>query len=202
MDVLMLAVVTFGFLGVLVVFIYIVDRINSLERETRELITTLNKTPPVNKGPYAGLSGRKLWDAMCGKHEGLDPVLVEDVRGRYADALTAHVRATFQEGASDAALGSVALPKNPRPVVTPYGTLESWLPTNELVVIYNAGVDSINREGFDLSQVRTGLDAAVSQLFVQTLLRPPEPGLSGLLMPPQPSDISTVRPDADVTPRN
>lgn len=200
MDILMLAVIAIGFLGAVVVFIYIVDRINSLERQTRELVSTLHKPAPVSKGPYAGLSGRKLWDAMSGKPEGLDPAVVEDVRGRYADALLAHIRATFEEGAGDAKLGSVALPKNPRPVVTPHGPLESWLPSNDLVVIYNAGVDSVNRADFDLSQVRTGVDAAVSQLFIRAQLRPPEPGLSGLLMP-LPPDIPAAPAGGGVAPR-
>ena len=193
LDVLMLAVIAIGFLGAVVVFIYIVDRINSLERQTRELVTVLNATQnsqPAKVGPFGGLSGRRLWDAMCGKPEGLSPEAVADIRIRYADVLVQHLRSVFEEGAKDAQIGASGTPKNPRALNSEFGPIESWLPTSDLAVIYNAGADSVSKSEFDLTAVRNALDSTVAQLHRKTSLTPPSPPLSALWMPAPPEFVA------------
>jgi len=201
LDFLMLAVIATGFLGAVVVFIYIVDRINSLERQTRELVSVIqakkNGPQPVNVGPFGGLSGRRLWDAMCGKPEGLSPEAVADIRTRYADLLMLHLRNAFDEGVSDGHLGASAMPKNPRLLKSDFGPIESWLPSADLAAIYNAGSDSVTKVEFDLTAVRENLDAVVNQLHRQTSLMPPSPPLSAQWMPPPPEFVAGLNDDTD-----
>ncbi len=193
LDVLMLAVIAIGFLGAVVVFIYIVDRINSLERQTRELVTVINATQgnqPAKLGPFGGLSGRRLWDAMCGKPEGLSLEVVADIRTRYADVLMLHLRSVFDEGVKDAQIGASGTPKNPRMLNSEFGPIESWLPTSDLAVIYNAGADSVSKSEFDLTAVRNTFDGTVTQLHRKASLTPPSPPLSALWMPAPPEFVA------------
>ncbi|NBQ87286.1 MAG: hypothetical protein EBU07_07365 [Betaproteobacteria bacterium] len=203
LDVLMLAVIAIGFLGAVVVFIYIVDRINSLERQTRELVTAINanqSNQPAKLGPFGGLSGRRLWDAMCGKPEGLSPEVVADIRTRYADVLMLHLRSTFDEGVKDAQIGASGTPKNPRPINSEFGTVESWLPTSDLAVVYNAGIDSITKNEFDLTAVRNAFDAAVTQLHRKASLTPPPTPLSALWMPAPPEFVAGLQEGSGLPP--
>lgn len=202
-DVLMLAVIAIGFLGAVVVFIYIVDRINSLERQTRELVTALNtsqNSQPAKLGPFGGLSGRRLWDAMCGKPEGLSPDVVDDIRMRYADVLMLHLRSTFDEGVNDAQLGASAAPKNPRVLKSEFGPIESWLPTGDLAVVYNAGADSITKSEFDLTAVRNAFDNTVTQLHRKASLPPPATPLSALWMPAPPEFVAGLNDGSGMPP--
>ena len=103
MEPFLLALIGIGLLFVLVFIIYLVDRVNSIEKETRRVAQSLNdaKEPPP-LGPFAGLSSKKLWDAMTGRvPEGLDPSLLVEVRERYESVLFKHIEAIFQEGIQD-----------------------------------------------------------------------------------------------------
>lgn len=127
MEALFNAMVALGLLLMLVLIIYLLDRINNLERETRRVAQSLAK--PVQTDAWAGLSGRRLWDAMTGKPpDNMDAVTLADVRERYDLVLHRHIEALYQEGWRDGARGMSATPANTRLIATARGSVESWLP--------------------------------------------------------------------------
>jgi hypothetical protein len=68
MEALLNALMAIGLLLVLILIIYLIDRVNSIESETRKVVNTLNENAARLATPTMGLSGKKLWDFVqaCG----------------------------------------------------------------------------------------------------------------------------------------
>jgi hypothetical protein len=180
MDGLITALIIAGLIVVLILLIYLIDRVNSIERETRTLKMTQVKP---SLGPFAGLSGRKLWDAVTGgSPPGVDPDEWVRVRDRYALVLQLHIESLFAEGRLDAQRGLSGEPKNPRIIANPHGNVESWLPTAQVNTLYKCGMDSTNATEEALMGVRAMLNEVGRSLYQQTGLAP-VPVQSDLLLP-------------------
>ena len=184
MEPFVLAFIAIGLLVVLVFIIYLIDRVNSIEKETRQFAQTLNdqKEPPP-LGPFAGLSSKKLWDAMTGRvPEGLDPGALVEVRERYELVLQKHIEAVFQEGVKDGQRGLSGEPKNTKLITTLRGPIESWLPSAQVNTLYKCGLDSAQLPPEQLDAVRSALDEAGQTLYGKALINLAQP-LSMTLMP-------------------
>lgn len=184
MEPFVLAFIAIGLLVVLVFIIYLIDRVNSIEKETRQFAQTLNdqKEPPA-LGPFAGLTSKKLWDAMTGRvPEGLDPGALVEVRERYELVLQKHIEAVFQEGVKDGQRGLSGEPKNTKLITTLRGPIESWLPSAQVNTLYKCGLDSAQLPPEQLDAVRSALDEAGQTLYGKALINLAQP-LSMTLMP-------------------
>lgn len=191
-----LALIAVGLLVILVFIIYLIDRVNSIEKETRQFALSLSeqKKEPPSLGPFAGLSSKKLWDAMTGRvPDGLDPSVVTDVRERYAVVLQKHIEAVFREGGQDGQLGLSAEPKNTKTITTLRGTVESWLPTAQVNAIYKCGLDAAQLPPDQWEAVRQSLDEAGQTLYGKALVNLTTP-LSVTLMPSSSVDPVAVLP--------
>jgi hypothetical protein len=176
MEPFVLAFIAIGLLVVLVFIIYLIDRVNSIEKETRLVAQSLSdqKEPP-SLGPFAGLSSKKLWDAMTGRvPEGLDPSLLVEVRERYELVLQKHVEAIFQEGVKDGLRGLSGEPKNTKLIATLRGPIESWLPSAQVNTIYKCGIDSTQAPAEQWDAVRAALDEAGHTLYSKALVPLPQ----------------------------
>ena len=184
MEPFVLAFIAIGLLVVLVFIIYLIDRVNSIEKETRQFAQTLNdqKEPPA-LGPFAGLTSKKLWDAMTGRvPEGLDPGVLVEVRERYELVLQKHIEAVFQEGVKDGQRGLSGEPKNTKLITTLRGPIEPWLPSAQVNTLYKCGLDSAQLPPEQLDAVRSALDEAGQTLYGKALINLVQP-LSMTLMP-------------------
>lgn len=184
MDGFLTALIVAGLIVVLLLLIYLIDRVNTIERETRTLKTAqpAAKTPP-NPGPFLGMSGRKLWDAMCsGVPAGIDPNEWDMVRDRYAMVLQLHIESLFEEGQRDAQRGLNGEPKNPRVIANPHGPVESWLPTQQAHALYQCGLGSVNTTEEALMGIRAMLNENGRSLYQLTGIGP-VPVQSDLLLP-------------------
>ncbi|MEY2805540.1 MAG: hypothetical protein RL657_2876 [Pseudomonadota bacterium] len=180
MDIIASILIIGGFLVVLVLLLYLIDRVNTLEREARG---AKSLAPAVPKGPFAGLAGRKLWDAMAGSPpSGVDAAEWAAVRNRYNLVLQLHIEDVFAEGQRDGQRGMAGEPKNPRLIASPDGPVESWLPLTQLKSIYQAGLDSGTATEEALLGVRVNLNEAGRVLYQQTGM-PNCPVQSDLLLP-------------------
>ena len=195
MEPLILAFIAIGLLVVLVFIIYLIDRVNSIEKETRQFAQALHEQKePVAVGPFAGLSSKKLWDAMTGRvPDGLDPSLLVEVRERYEVVLQKHIEALFQEGVHDGQRGMSAEPKNTKVISTLRGSVESWLPTAQVNTIYKCGLDSSQLPPDQWAPVRQALDEAGQTLYGKALVQLTSP-LSTTLMPLSETDPATTVP--------
>ena len=191
MDLLFLAFIAIGLLLLLVLVIYLVDRVNSLEKDTKTAIENLSATAQhpvaVAVGPFAGMSAKKLWEAMTGRPpEDVPTDSLGDVRTRYETVLIKHIESIFEEGKRDGSMGVSAPPKNTRQITTLRGNVESWLPMPQVNAIYQCGIDAHQKPPEQQAEVRMALDDACKQLFGKTQIEPKAP-MSQTLMGADPA---------------
>lgn len=197
MEPFVLAFIAIGLLVVLVFIIYLVDRVNAIEKETRQFARSLNDPKePVSLGPFAGLSSKKLWDAMTGRvPEGMDPSVLVEVRERYETVLQKHIESIFQEGIQDGQRGLTGDPKNTKLITTLRGPVESWLPSAQVNTLYKCGVDSTQLPADQLEAVRMALDEVGQTLYSKALLNLTQP-LSVSLLPRPAAEVPVLVPPA------
>jgi hypothetical protein len=174
-----------GLLVIIVMVVYLVDRVNSLEKETKRVASMASHTAPSAQpqDPWSGLSGKALWDAMTGRPPvPLSESALQELRARYEVVLQKHIQSLFDEGVRDGQLGVSGEPKNPRTIATAAGPVESWMPAPQANTLYKCGLDSVQLSPDALQPVRQALDEAGQQLFAKTQYEQSEP-LSQSLMP-------------------
>jgi hypothetical protein len=192
MDALLNALMAIGLLLVLILVIYLIDRVNSIESETRKVVSTLNENAAKLATPSMGLSAKKLWDAMTGRsNEGLDPQALADLRSRYPVILSKHAEALYKDGFKDGILGSPpADPKNTKEIVMAKGTVESWIPTAQANALYQCGLSASQTPEAEWGPIRASMDEAGEFLWSKAQLDATSP-LSEWLMPSTSVDTAT-----------
>jgi hypothetical protein len=192
MDALLNALMAVGLLLVLILVIYLIDRVNSIESETRKVVSSLNENAAKLATPSMGLSGKKLWDAMTGRSsEGLDPQALDDLRSRYPVILSKHAEALYKDGFKDGVVGSPPTdPKNTKEIVIAKGTVESWIPTAQANALYQCGLSASQTPEAEWGPIRASMDEAGDFLWSKAQLDATSP-LSEWLMPSS-SDNSAI----------
>lgn len=192
MDALLNALMAIGLLLVLILVIYLIDRVNSIESETRKVVSTLNESAAKLATPSMGLSAKKLWDVMTGRStEGLDPQAIADLRSRYPIILSKHAEALYKDGFKDGILGSPSNdPKNTKDIVTAKGPVESWIPTAQANALYQCGLSASQTPEAEWGPIRASMDEAGQFLWTKAQLDATSP-LSEWLMPSSSDDAAT-----------
>ena len=183
MMLIFLTLVGAALLGLVVVVIYLNDRVNELERRTSPGGSGGGGSGG-DDGTWRGLSGKRLWDVMTGKSGGpaLDPTALEALRSSYEDVLSKHIESLFKAGQADARKGASAQPTSVKSLASPRGTVQSWIPLNHANALYRAGHDSVKDDIYETERVRMALDETTQILYAQTHLPLAQP-FSDLLMP-------------------
>jgi len=188
LTVTLLVVMAVSIAVLVVLVIYLVDRFNGLERETQHLMRSLQDQQAQARpaGPYAGLSGKVLWDALSGEAEStMDEATLEGVRKRYRLILGEHIGFIFNEGAADHRRGLDSVPANTRVVRTPKTQVESWLPTESVAEIYRCGQGHAVNDPAQLPELRQRLDQVCGDLYQRVQLEVLQPASSVLMPVPQ-----------------
>lgn len=160
--------------SIAILVVYLIDRVNTLQRYTRLLRNDLAEAEDPSAGPFGGLTGERLWDAVSGVPiDGWDKPSIDLVRNRYQLVLRKHVEELFLEGFRNAQAGVQAIPSSSRTVQTLRGPVESWIPIEHAIAIHQAGFDRSKAAEDGLPAVRRALDSAVSTLF----------GVAGIKLP-------------------
>jgi hypothetical protein len=189
MDAFLNALMAIGLLLVLILVIYLIDRVNSIESETRKVVSTLNESAAKLATPSMGLSAKKMWDVMTGRStEGLDPQAIADLRSRYPIILSKHAEALYKDGFKDGILGSPPNePKNTKDIVTAKGPVESWIPTAQANALYQCGLSASQTPEAEWGPIRASMDEAGQFLWTKAQLDATSP-LSEWLMPSSSDD--------------
>jgi len=192
MDALLNAMMAIGLMLVLILVIYLIDRVNSIESETRKVVSTLTENAAKMATPSMGLTGKKLWDAMTGRStEGLDAQALDDLRSRYPVILSKHAEALYKDGFKDGILGTPpGDPKNTKEIATAKGTVESWIPTAQANALYQCGLSSSKTPEAEWGPIRASMDEAGEFLWSKAQLDATSP-LSEWLMPSTSDDTVT-----------
>jgi hypothetical protein len=173
----MMNVVSWVLLLLVILTLYLIDKVNQLTKMHENATSAKPQTEaPAEPAPpsdilFSGLEGKKLWDAMNGKEvEGFDTNLVASLRPHYEPILRAHITATFQDGVKDAAGIENRVPSSDRQIETARGHIQSWLPPQHLGSIYrNAreyGGDYANNPDPDvLNRLKQTIDSVVDMMY-------------------------------------
>ena len=174
MITVLLLAVFFGTAAAIVLIIYLIDRVNILEKMTLgnrpSAPEDTVKTDPNADTVFLGLSGKILWDAMSGKTpEGFNDNDLVALKSRYEHVLTKHIELVFKEGVTDRQQGKAsAKPKLPASIKTLRGTIDSWIPPQHASAIYKAGFESVNASDIDRTRIASYLDDSTELLFSRT----------------------------------
>ena len=183
MDALVNALIAIGMLVILILVIYLIDRVNSIEKETRKVMASITEKSAPSTAPFMGLSSKKLWDTMTGRAaEGLDASAITELRAQYQLVLSKHIEALYQEGFKDGQRGMSGEPKNTKQVSTSKGAVESWIPSAQANALYQCGLNASQTPEAEWGPIRASLDEAGQFLLTKTQLDASSP-LSDWLMP-------------------
>jgi hypothetical protein len=169
-NLLALAVVAVVLLVVVLLLIYLVGRLNQVEQQTKEAVTQWQgQQAAAQIGPFGGLSGKPLWDAMSGKAPPeVSALHIEAARDNYPAVLQRHIVLAFEEGTTDAKKGVAGKPKNPRTIHTVRGKVDSWLPSAQLQAIYPCGADQAQGQSPNDASLQQTLELACHELHERT----------------------------------
>jgi hypothetical protein len=186
MDIYLLGVVAIALLVIILLIVYLTSKVNDLEKETLSMASRLQEATQqtaAGQGPFAGMSGQALWDALCGEPpENMDTARLDEIRQRYESVLVKHIQSLFWEGSTDGQMGASATPKNKQRIKAQRGSVESWLPQEACNAIYQCGMDSVIKSEAEAEIVRIMLDDVCASLFARVGLELRQP-FSEQLMP-------------------
>jgi hypothetical protein len=123
---------------------------------------------------FAGLDGKKLWDAMSGKPvDGFDATLIDALRAHYEPILREHITLTFRDGMESADETDTGVPASQRKIATVRGFIQSWLPPQHLGSIYRVGIEygAVKHKDPDpdiVMRLKETLDSVTDMLYKRT----------------------------------
>ena len=183
MEALVNALMAIGMLLILILVIYLIDRVNAIEKETRKVVTSMHEKSARAATPFMGLSSKKLWDAMTGRAaEGLDAEAIIELRNQYQLVLSKHMEALYKEGFKDGQRGLSGEPKNTKQISTSKGLVESWIPSAQANALYQCGLNASQTPESEWAPIRASMDEAGQFLLTKTQQDASNP-LSDWLMP-------------------
>ena len=141
----MMNMVSWVLLLLVILTLYLIDKVNHLAQlyeAPKPEMPPLPEAEPPSDILFAGLEGKKLWDAMNGKTvEGFDASLVDALRAHYEPILREHITLAFKDGLEDVDGSESRVPSSERRVTTLRGHIQSWLPPQHLGGIYRAALE-------------------------------------------------------------
>jgi hypothetical protein len=141
----MMNMISWVLLLLVILTLYLIDKVNHLAQlyeAPKPELPPLPEPEPPSDILFAGLEGKKLWDAMNGKPmEGFDASLIDALRAHYEPILREHITLTFKDGLEDVDGSESRVPSSERRVTTLRGHIQSWLPPQHLGGIYRAALE-------------------------------------------------------------
>ena len=173
----MMNMVSWILLLLVILTLYLIDKVNHLQQTQVPEPTPMPPLPmpePPSDILFAGLEGKKLWDAMTGKPvDGFDANLIDALRAHYEPILREHITVTFRDGVECADEADTGVPASQRKIATVRGFIQSWLPPQHLGSIYRVGIEYGAVKGKDpdpdiVMRLRETLDSVTDMLYKRT----------------------------------
>ena len=180
---IILALIALVVLGIVVMLLYLLDRVDTLEkRQTPDPLAEVQRA--VLAGGFGSLGGRKLWDAACGVGtEQWAPDALAALRENLRPVLTKHVQEVFQQGADDARADRNQAPKPDRTIATLRARVESHVPAPQVAALYRCGRDYASATPENLPTLRQNLEQIGANLHGKSQVILAEPFASRVLSP-------------------
>jgi hypothetical protein len=187
----LLLAVFLGTAAAVILIIYLIDRVNRLEKIAIARDDKADSKSGGSSGDssFLGLNSKALWDAMCGKPpEGFNSNDLVALKPRYEHVLIKHIESIFAMGVADGQAGTAKKPKATTVISTLRGSIESWLPPQHVSTIYNVAFESVTASTEDMPRLINSLDESGSLLFSRTDLTLKQ-SLSSVLLPQQEEEL-------------
>jgi hypothetical protein len=171
----MMNMISWVLLLLVILTLYLIDKINHLAKMYEEPKPEMPSVPDFEHDMpgdllFSGLEGKKLWDAMNGKQvDGFDATLIEALRPHYEPILREHITATFKDGLEEGGDES-KVPSSMRKIATLRGHIQSWLPPQHLGSIYRSALEFAGSYANDpdpqvLLRLKQTVDSVVDMLY-------------------------------------
>ena len=177
-------------LGAVAVFvIYLSERVSVFETllGINPKVTGEKLAEHVNFGPnpFGELSGKDLWNAMCGeKLENseieFDPAGLDKKRPRYEFVLSKHLESLLEEGRFDARNGERSEAKAVLRIQMLRGSVESYIPFAEASRLYEIGQE-LETPTANIEKLKKETDEIVSEIFSKVSIEVPKDLLDSML---------------------
>jgi hypothetical protein len=173
----MMNMVSWILLLLVILTLYLIDKVNHIQQNQTpepEPMPPMPMPEPPTDILFAGLEGKKLWDAMNGKPvDGFDAALIDALRAHYEPILREHITETFRDGMESADETDTGVPASQRKIPTVRGFIQSWLPPQHLGSIYRVGIEYGAVMGKDpdpdiVMRLRETLDSVTDMLYKRT----------------------------------
>ena len=173
----MMNMVSWILLLLVILTLYLIDKVNHIQQNQTpepEPMPPMPMPEPPTDILFAGLEGKKLWDAMNGKPvDGFDASLIDALRAHYEPILREHITETFRDGMESADETDTGVPASQRKIPTVRGFIQSWLPPQHLGSIYRVGIEYGAVMGKDpdpdiVMRLRETLDSVTDMLYKRT----------------------------------
>ena len=170
----MMNMVSWVLLLLVILTLYLIDKVNHLAQlyeAPKPEMPPLPEAEPPSDILFAGLEGKKLWDAMNGKTvEGFDASLIDALRAHYEPILREHITLAFKDGLEDVDGSESRVPSSERRVTTLRGHIQSWLPPQHLGGIYRAALEFAgsykkNPQSQVLERLKQTVDSVTGMLY-------------------------------------
>ena len=168
----MMNVISWILLILIILTLYLIDKVNHLSKlsSPEKPVEAEEDMEPPGDILFAGLEGKRLWDAMNGRPiAGFDAKLIDALRVHFEPILREHIGATFKDGLHDGVAKVSNSPASQRKIDTLRGFVNSWLPSQHLGSVYRvahefAELDQDVREEEDLVRLQQTLDSVTQML--------------------------------------
>ena len=170
----MMNMVSWVLLLLVILTLYLIDKVNHLAQlyeAPKPEMPPLPEAEPPSDILFAGLEGKKLWDAMNGKSiEGFEASLIDALRAHYEPILREHITLAFKDGLEDVDGSESRVPSSERRVTTLRGHIQSWLPPQHLGGIYRAALEFAgsykkNPQSQVLERLKQTVDSVTGMLY-------------------------------------
>ncbi len=179
----LLLLILFVLASVLLLIVYLIDRVNIIEKVTLKFTGDSKLQETDKSGIFGELRAENLWGAMSGiPTPGWDNERLTEVRPRYEVILQKHAQAIFDEGVLDGKKEETNPPSNTYTVGTLRGNVESWIPQQYADEIYESGNERGKNPDGDLKDIKNNINQSYSNMLKQVSLEPAKM-LSDLVLP-------------------
>ncbi len=170
----MMNMISWVLLLLVILTLYLIDKVNHLAQlyeAPKPEMPPLPEAEPPSDILFAGLEGKKLWDAMNGKSiEGFEASLIDALRAHYEPILREHITLAFKDGLEDVDGSESRVPSSERRVTTLRGHIQSWLPPQHLGGIYRAALEFAgsykkNPQSQVLERLKQTVDSVTGMLY-------------------------------------
>ena len=164
MSILLLLLVLGALVVVGVLVVHLADRVKALEGTGAARRTGTDGGMSEMPDPvFDQWNGETLWTALA-KGQGADPAELDALRRAYDPALTRHIEEVLLEAGLDARQGIRVPPDMPRTVRTGNGSMVSWFPPDEALVLYGLAQEQSAATGERASDINRQIAEACNRL--------------------------------------